>query len=142
MKIKRFDHIAIYVKDIDATIHFYRDILGMELDQRNGHVALKFGQQKINIHQGRDETFLVAKKPDFGSADFCLIADGDIKAIYAELKSKGADFEPIPDNIKKEGFEVESGIVHLEGALGPMDSIYIRDPDGNLVEISSYGGKK
>jgi catechol 2,3-dioxygenase-like lactoylglutathione lyase family enzyme len=139
MKIDRFDHIAIYVKDVEATIHFYVDILGMALDRSGGHVALKFGQQKINIHQGRDETFLVAGKPDFGTADFCLVAAGDIKTIYAELKAKGAVFEPMPDGIKKKGFESNSGIVHLNGALGPMDSIYLRDPDGNLVEISSYG---
>jgi catechol 2,3-dioxygenase-like lactoylglutathione lyase family enzyme len=141
MKIKRFDHIAIYVRDVEAAIHFYTDILGMELDRSKGRIALKFGRQKINIHKGRDEKFLVAKKPEFGSADFCLVADGDINEIYAELKAKGAVFEPLPDGLKREGFEVESGIVHLEGAAGPMDSIYLRDPDGNLVEISSYGAR-
>jgi catechol 2,3-dioxygenase-like lactoylglutathione lyase family enzyme len=88
MTIKRFDHIAIYVRDIEATIQFYADILGMEVERNGDFAVLKFGKQKINVHPGRDETFLVAKKPDFGTADFCLVAEGDIHTIYNELKQR------------------------------------------------------
>ena len=124
MKIKSLDHIVITTQDIQASVHFYVDILGMELDDSNSRYAVKFGNQKFNLHRGKAEFLPAARNVTFGSADLCLIADGTIQEIEAELKEKG-----VP---------IEMGIVPRTGANGPIDSIYLRDPDENLVEISVY----
>ena len=124
MKIKNLDHIVITTQDIEASLHFYVDILGMELDDNNNRYAVKFGSQKFNLHRGKAEFLPAAKNVTFGSADLCLIAEGSIEEIEAELKAKG-----VP---------IELGIVPRTGANGPIDSIYLRDPDENLVEISVY----
>lgn len=124
MKIKNLDHIVITTQDIEASLHFYVDILGMELDDNNNRYAVKFGNQKFNLHRGKAEFLPAAANVTFGSADLCLIAEGSIEEIEAELKAKG-----VP---------IELGIVPRTGANGPIDSIYLRDPDENLVEISVY----
>lgn len=124
MKIKNIDHIVITTQDIEKCLHFYGDILGMDIDSSNNRYALKFGNQKINIHRGKAEFLPAAKNVTFGSVDICLIAEGTIEAIWSELENKGV--------------EIELGIVQRTGANGPIDSIYLRDPDENLVEISVY----
>jgi catechol 2,3-dioxygenase-like lactoylglutathione lyase family enzyme len=126
MNINRLDHIVITVSDVEASIRFYVDILGMELDRTNDRYAVKFSQQKINLHRSSTEFSPVAQNVTHGSGDFCLIADEDINEIYQELTNKNAPFEP------------GLGIVKRTGATGPINSVYLRDPDGNLVEISSY----
>ncbi len=124
MKIKNIDHIVITTQDVEKSLDFYVGILGMELDDANGRIAVKFGNQKFNLHRGKAEFLPAARNVTFGSADLCLIAEGDIENIHAELKAKGAP--------------IELGVVQRTGANGPIDSIYLRDPDENLIEISVY----
>lgn len=124
MKIKNFDHIVITTLNLEECLNFYVNILGMELDDANNRYAVKFGNQKINIHRGKAEFLPAAGNVTVGSADICLIAEGNINSIYEELVSKNV--------------EIELGIVPRTGAVGKIDSIYLRDPDKNLVEISVY----
>ena len=124
MKIKNLDHLVITTNDLEKCLYFYVDILGMELDNRNDRYAVKFGNQKINIHRKKAEFLPAAKNVTFGSADICLIAEGKIEDIYEELKEKSV--------------HIELGIVPRTGAMGKIQSIYLRDPDENLVEISTY----
>ncbi|MGL5440048.1 MAG: VOC family protein [Filifactoraceae bacterium] len=124
MRIKNLDHIVITSSNIERTVEFYVGVLGMELDRTNDRYAVKFGNQKFNLHRGKAEFLPAAQNVTFGSADLCLIAEGDIEDIYNELVEKN-----IP---------IELGIVPRTGANGPIKSIYLRDPDGNLVEVSTY----
>lgn len=124
MKIDHLDHLVVTTQDLDKCLHFYVDILGMELDNRNDRYAVKFGNQKINIHRKKAEFLPAAQNVTYGSQDICLIADGNIEDIKAEIEEKG--------------YPIELGIVQRTGAMGPIDSIYLRDADGNLVEISVY----
>ena len=125
MRIVGLDHMVLTVRDLEATLHFYVDILGLELDSRGGRHALRFGDQKINLHRRKAEFLPAAANVAYGSADFCLVAHGNIGAIRDLLVARGGTLE-IPD------------IVDRNGALGPMRSVYLRDPDGNLVEIAVY----
>ena len=124
MKISRLDHLVITTADLERCLHFYVEILGMELDRRDGRYAVRFGSQKFNIHCRPAEFEPAARHPTYGSQDICLVAEGKIEDIRAELEEKGCP--------------IELGVVERTGALGLMDSIYIRDPDENLVEISVY----
>ena len=123
MKIKSIDHIVIPVSDIDKSLRFYTEVLGMETDTSNQRFAVKFGNQKINLHVGKAQFLPAAKHPTIGSTDICLLAKGDIEEIKAEVESKG--------------IEIEIGIVQRQGAQGAIRSIYFRDPDGNLIEVST-----
>jgi catechol 2,3-dioxygenase-like lactoylglutathione lyase family enzyme len=127
MKIDRIDHFVLTVKDIEKTMRFYTDALGMEPVAADGRYAVKFGGQKINFHRAKGEFLPAAQNPVYGGADFCLITGDPLEAVERQLKEKGVT--------------PETGIVRRTGAAGPIDSIYVRDPDGNLVEISSYPQK-
>ena len=122
--IKSIDHFVITTGDLDACLHFYSDILGMEHRLTGGQHALHFGNQKINLHARPHEFEPSATNAVGGSQDFCLISDGDIYEIKEELE--------------KSGIEIVEGVVERNGAMGPMDSIYMFDPVGNLVEIAVY----
>lgn len=124
MRIDHLDHLVITTQDLNKCLHFYIDILGMELDVRDNRYAVRFGSQKINIHRKKAEFLPAAGNVTYGSQDICLIADGNIEEIKAELEEKG--------------WPIELGIVQRIGACGPIDSIYLRDPDENLIEISVY----
>lgn len=124
MTFKNIDHIVITTQDLQACLHFYVDVLGMELDQTNGRYAVRFGTQKFNIHTKKAEFLPAAKFPTYGSLDLCLIVDDSIQKVKAEIEAAG--------------YPIELGPVTRHGALGEMQSIYIRDPDGNLIELSSY----
>ena len=124
MKIDHLDHLVVTTADLEKCLHFYVDILGMELDDRNNRYAVKFGNQKINSHRKKAEFLPAARNVTYGSQDICLIAEGDINDIKAEIEEKG--------------YPIELGIVQRTGACGPIDSIYLRDADENLVEISVY----
>jgi len=124
MKVERFDHIVVTTDNLEKCLHFYVEILEMELDHNNDRYAVKFGNQKINIHRKKAEFLPAAKNVTYGSQDICLIAGGNIEDIKAEIEEKG--------------YPIELGIVDRTGACGPIRSIYLRDPDGNLVEISVY----
>ena len=128
MKIKNLDNLVITTNHLEKCLYFYVDILGMELDNRNDRYAVKFGNQKINIHREKAEFLPAAKNVTFGSADICLIAEGNIHDIYKELEEKN-----VP---------IELGIVSRTGAMGKIESIYLRDADENLVEISTYTGEE
>lgn len=128
MRINSLDHLVLTVRDIDATIAFYTGCLGMTLDDFT-HVdgshryALKFGDQKINLHVAGKEFTPRAINPTPGSADLCFLSNTDINEWIEALTAKG--------------IEIEEGPIKRTGATGPLLSIYIRDPDHNLIEIAN-----
>lgn len=124
MKIQGLDHFVLTTNDIDKCIHFYRDVLGMTLVEWNGRYALQYGKAKINIHQTPAEFLPAAKVPTVGALDLCFAVDTPIDIVKREVLAKGVT--------------LESDMVPRTGALGPMTSIYMRDPDGNLVELCYY----
>jgi catechol 2,3-dioxygenase-like lactoylglutathione lyase family enzyme len=127
MQVKSLDHLVLTVRDITATCLFYERILGMKLVTfGEGRTALSFGSQKINLHELGNEFEPKAARPTAGSADLCFIAELPIEAIVEHLKNERV---PIVD-----------GPVRRSGAMGPMHSVYVRDPDGNLIELSVYEG--
>ena len=128
----RFDHIVLTVNDIDDTVRFYERVLGFEREVFQGsdgkpRCALRFGKQKINLQDRATDVTNKARSPTFGSADFCLIAAIPLDEFLAHLRG--------------ENITTEAGPVTRRGAVGPMRSVYFRDPDGNLVEVSEYIGE-
>lgn len=121
----RVDHFVLTVASVEETCRFYEQVLGMEaVTFGERRIALKFGNQKINLHP-EDEVILPrAHNPQRGGGDFCLVTDGSL--------------EPILERLKAADIDVEEGPVERTGAVGPIMSIYIRDPDQNLIEISTY----
>jgi len=125
MKIKAIDHIVLTVNDIDATCAFYAQMLGMRvITFGDGRKALSFGAQKINLHQHGQEFEPKAKEPTPGSADLCFITAIPISDVIEHLSVNG--------------IEMLEGPVQRTGAIGTIKSVYFRDPDGNLVELSNY----
>lgn len=128
IKIDRLDHLVLTVKDIDKTVEFYTIVLGMEKELFKGdRVALKFGNQKINLHKLGNEFEPKAYNVKEGSADLCFI----INTPLVEAKNY----------IESLGMKIEEGIVSRTGAIGEIESIYLRDPDKNLIELSNYKSK-
>lgn len=123
MNILGFDHLVLTVQDVAATTAFYTTVLGMTSIVDGTRHELHFGEQKINLHSRPGEFQPAAARPTPGSADICLRAKGSMQAIVAHVSRH------VP---------VELGPVPRTGACGPMVSIYIRDPDQNLVEICVY----
>lgn len=125
MKIDSLDHLVLTVKDIQATCAFYTQVLGMDISTfGGGRKALSFGSQKINLHLYGNEFEPKANKPTPGSADVCFITSVPIPKVVSHLASCGVT--------------VLEGPVQKTGARGPMVSVYFRDPDMNLVEVSNY----
>jgi catechol 2,3-dioxygenase-like lactoylglutathione lyase family enzyme len=129
----RFDHIVLTVRDIDTTLLFYERALGFESEKFHGsdgqlRYALRFGNHKINLQDRDTETANKAQAPTFGSADFCLIA--------------AIPLEEVVEHLRAENIPTVAGPVTRHGAVGPMRSIYFRDPDGNLVEVSEYNNSR
>jgi catechol 2,3-dioxygenase-like lactoylglutathione lyase family enzyme len=125
MKIKNLDHLVLTVSDIEATCLFYEKVLGMEVVTfGNNRKALKFGSQKINLHPLGNELEPKAEKPTSGSIDLCLISE--------------TSMEMITKHLEENDVLVIEGPVKRTGAVGPIISVYIRDPDQNLIEISNY----
>ena len=120
MQIKNLDHIVIVVSDVKEALKFYCDILGMRLAQKDGHISLNFGSQKIILHRFEGEFLPAAKHPTKGSADICLIVEDNIEEVRLELLSKG--------------IKPELGVARRNGALGAMKSLYIYGR--NLIELS------
>ena len=129
MQVDRLDHLVLTVKDINTTCEFYTKVLGMEevtfADQRK---ALTFGSQKINLHQQGDEFDPKSQRPTPGSADLCYVTRVPLSEVMQHVRAFGVD--------------ILEGPVDKIGALGPIMSIYFRDPDGNLIEISNYRGPR
>ena len=125
MKIVGIDHIVLTVQDVDATVRFYESVLGMRKEEfGNGRVALKFGGQKINLHQYGNEFEPKAEIPKPGSEDLCFIAETGL----AEAM----------EHVQREGIGIIEGPVQRTGANGPIMSFYFRDPEGNLIEFANY----
>ena len=122
MNVRSLDHLVLTVADVDATVAFY-DRIGMRLERFDGgRIALRFGQQRIHVHRAGGEIEPHARRPQPGSADLCFLVDRPIADVERELCDAG--------------MAIEVGPVGRSGAVGRMRSIYLRDPDGNLVELS------
>jgi len=125
MDIKNLDHLVLTVANLESTCRFYSLALGMEIIEfGENRKALKFGNQKINLHQYGCEFEPKAFKPMPGTADLCFITDFPLREVMQELKEKC--------------IEIEEGPVERTGANGKIISIYLRDPDMNLIEVSNY----
>lgn len=125
MKIDSLDHLVLTVRDVDATIAFYQRVLGMEaVTFGAGRRALAFGRQKINLHPADAPLKPHAATPMPGSADLCLLTSIPIAEVV--------------EHLLRQSVSIEEGPVVRTGATGPILSVYFRDPDGNLIEVSNY----
>jgi catechol 2,3-dioxygenase-like lactoylglutathione lyase family enzyme len=124
--IDRIDHVVLTCSDLGVTADWYERVLGMEREEfgPDKRIALRFGAQKINLHQAGDEFSPHAAKPQASALDICFITALGTEDIVRHLGEQGVD--------------VVEGPAPKTGALGAMRSVYCRDPDGNLIEISSY----
>ena len=124
MHLLRLDHLVLTVRDLEETVLFYTKILGMQtITFAGGRMALKFGNQKINLHQLEKELEPKADDPTPGSADLCFITDIPISEIT--------------EHLRRHNIKIIEGPVERTGATGPIISIYLRDPDSNLLEIAN-----
>ena len=120
------DHLVLTVTDLAATLRFYRDGLGMRHATFDaGRSALHFGEHKINLHLAGKEVEPKAARPTPGSADLCLLTERPLAEVMERLAAVG--------------HPAFLGPVERAGAIGPLTSIYTRDPDGNLIEIARRG---
>lgn len=123
--ISGLDHIALTVKNINESIRFYHDVLSMQIKtNEQGRVSLHFSNQKINLHQHHNEFSPHAETPLPGSADLCFISDIKI--------------DDLINILQQNSISIEAGPVERQGAMGKLNSIYIRDPDKNLIEIANH----
>ena len=122
--LEQLDHIVLTVANIHATTDFYTEVLGMDIVTFEGRTALRFGDQKINLHQRGHEFQPRAAQPTPGSADLCFVTLTPMEEVVSYLTDLKV--------------HVEVGPVERTGAVGKLLSIYIRDPDKNLIEISNY----
>jgi catechol 2,3-dioxygenase-like lactoylglutathione lyase family enzyme len=124
MRLDQIDHLVLTVRDIGDTIAFYTRVLGMEeVTFGAGRKALSFGTQKINLHEAGSEFEPKALHPEPGSADLCFLTAEPLGRVVKHMENCGVD--------------ILEGPVERTGAQGPIESIYIRDPDGNLIEIAN-----
>lgn len=125
MKIKNIDHIVLTVRSIEVSAAFYESLLGVVVERFAGNrVALKFGRQKINLHELGAEFEPKANRPAPGSADLCFITEDKLEQAMEHVRSKGV--------------EILEGPVTRTGACGEITSFYFRDPDKNLIEVAVY----
>ncbi len=126
------DHLVLTVADIETTARFYSEVLGMRVERftpaggGEARTALHFGNQKINLHQAGAEFLPRARKPTPGSADLCFLVATPLSELMAHLRACSVT--------------IEEGPVARSGAQGPIESIYLRDPDGNLIELGHPRG--
>ncbi len=124
MDLDAIDHVVLTVRDIPASVAFYTCVLGMrEVIFGGDRRALAFGRCKLNLHQAGREFEPKAAHPTPGAADLCLLARTSIADITRQLAAQGV--------------AIEAGPVERTGAQGPLLSVYVRDPDGNLIELSN-----
>lgn len=125
MNVESIDHLVLTVKDLNETCDFYAQVLGMQVTTfANGRKALSFAKQKINLHQYGQEFDPKATKPTPGSSDLCFVTNVPISDLINHLSINSV--------------EILEGPVLRTGALGAITSVYFRDPDGNLIELSNY----
>ncbi|MEW4370104.1 VOC family protein [Paenibacillus kandeliae] len=123
--IRHLDHLVLTVRNLETTLQFYEHVLGMRVETfGEGRKALHYGEQKINLHEVGHEFEPKANVPQPGSADLCFIIDRSLEEVMTHLHQLG--------------IELEEGPVQRTGAMGNIASVYIRDPDGNLIELSEY----
>lgn len=120
--LEHLDHLVLTVANIDATVDFYTEVLGMDLIKVDGRKALAFGIQRLNLHQRGHEFDPKAAHPTPGSADLCFLTTTSLDTVVEYLKEQKV--------------HIEAGPVERDGAIGKLRSIYLRDPDRNLIEIS------
>lgn len=124
MQIDRIDHLVITVADIQHTCRFYSSLLNMQVEEFDGQrVALRFGNQKINLHKAGKEIVPKAANPTVGSGDMCFITTTSMAKVMKRLQQYGT--------------EIIEGPTERSGAYGPILSVYFRDPDGNLLEVAN-----
>lgn len=124
MRVERLDHLVLTVADIDASCAFYQRVLGMQVVTfGQGRKALAFGQQKINLHRHGAEFEPKALRPTPGSADLCLLVSTPLAEVMTHLQRCDV--------------AIEEGPVPRTGATGALLSVYIRDPDRNLIELAN-----
>ena len=125
MKIDHLDHLVLTVKNLRTTCDFYTHVLGMEeMTFAGGRKALAFGEQKINLHEQGKEFEPRSLRPTPGAGDLCFVTQEPLQAVI--------------EHFGAHDIEIVEGPVARTGALGAITSIYIRDPDGNLIEIANY----
>lgn len=128
--ISRIDHIVMNCRNVEATAAWYESALGFQREVYSSpaapgdRIALKFGQHKFNLRQTGDASWWTCKVDAPGSLDLCFVSEAGLK--------------PVIERLENAGIAIVAGPGPRTGALGPMTSIYIEDPDGNLVEVSSY----
>lgn len=121
--IRTFDHVVLTTGDLDRCLDFYTRVMGMRVERYGrGRIALVFGNHKFNVHPPGFDAGIKARTPTPGSLDLCFLADRPLDEVIARLKA--------------ENIEIEEGPVVRTGARFPIRSVYVRDPDGNLIEIS------
>jgi catechol 2,3-dioxygenase-like lactoylglutathione lyase family enzyme len=131
--IERIDHIVMNCRDVETTASWYERALGFKREVYTSpagpaaRIALKFGQQKLNLRQTGTSGWVTCKVDAPGSLDLCFITDGSL--------------QPVIDRLKSLGIAITVGPAPRTGALGRMTSIYCEDPDGNLVEVATYAAK-
>jgi catechol 2,3-dioxygenase-like lactoylglutathione lyase family enzyme len=125
VRIDHLDHLVLTVADLDVAIHFYSSVLGMQATTfGDGRKAVTFGNQKINFHLLGREFDPKAANPTSGSGDLCFVTTTPLAEVQAHLCELGV--------------AIEEGPVERTGATGDILSVYLRDPDGNLIEIANY----
>ncbi|MFZ0517307.1 MAG: VOC family protein [Acidobacteriaceae bacterium] len=120
--LEHLDHLVLTVANIDATVDFYTEVLGMDVIKVDGRKTLAFGIQRLNLHQRGHEFEPKAAHPTPGSADLCFLTTTSLDTVIEYLKEQKV--------------HIEAGPVERDGAIGKLRSIYLRDPDRNLIEIS------
>ena len=128
MNVRRIDHVVLTVADVERTLEFYERVLGMTAASfGGGRRALAFGDQKLNLHQAGREFEPRALRPTPGAIDLCLVTDVPLDEVAAHLRSQAV--------------AIEHGPVDKVGARSALRSLYFRDPDGNLIEVSNEVGR-
>ncbi|MDH3282322.1 MAG: VOC family protein [Gammaproteobacteria bacterium] len=121
--IHSIDHVVLTTADLDQCITFYTRVLGMTLERYGeGRIALRFGNHKFNVHPPGFDAGIKARVPTPGSLDLCFLADQPLAQVIAQMQ--------------RHGVQIEEGPIERTGARFPIRSVYVRDPDGNLIEIS------
>jgi catechol 2,3-dioxygenase-like lactoylglutathione lyase family enzyme len=125
--LDRLDHVVLTARDLTETCNFYQRVLGMRLEAfGNGRLALLYGDQKINLHEAGREFEPKADRPTPGGLDLCFTTRTPIEAVVAHLQASGVS--------------ILEGPVERTGARARLMSVYFRDPDGNLIEVSNELG--